>query len=117
MLRQQRRAIPSSVMSTSSTSSLVPRYAAHRVRLGDFVACLPLVSWQVEGGFTLRPFVEEGERTIFLSGTLELHHPDFPLCTDAGAIQEVPLETLARMVASAEGWELRYSGQLLLPPP
>ena len=54
-------------MSTSSTSSLVPRYAAHRVRLGDFVACLPLVSWQVEVGFTLRPFVEEAERTVFLS--------------------------------------------------
>lgn len=104
-------------MSTSSTSSLVPRYAAHRVRLGDFVACLPLVSWQVEGGFTLRPFVEEAERTIFLSGTLELHHPDFPLGAKERAPEEVPLETLARMVASAEGWELRYSGQLLLPPP
>lgn len=94
----------------------LPRYASHALRLGDLVARYPLVAWQEGEGFSLATFTEEGERTIFLSGKLELHHPDFPM-RETAEPTEVSLEALADLLTTATGWELRYAGQLLLPPP
>lgn len=92
-----------------------PRYASHILRLGAFVARRPLVAWSPGEGLSLGLFTAEVERTIFLSGALELRHPAFPLQTMASP-EEVSLEVIAELLSQHDGWELYHEGKLLLPP-
>ncbi len=83
-----------------------PRYASHRLRLGRWVAHSVLVEERTPGSFILAPFVGEGERTIFLSGTIHLISPTCPL-SEGAPLEADSLTLLQQELNSHTGWTLQ----------
>ena len=83
-----------------------PRYASHHLRLGRWIAHSVLIEERTSGGFLLAPFTAEGERTIFLSGTITLLAPTCPL-SEEGKIEVESLTLLQQEIDRHEGWTLQ----------
>lgn len=92
---------------------LTPRYASHRLRLGDVFARLVLIEALPQGQWRLTPFEGEVERTIFLSGELTFQREGMP--TSAEATDEVSFAELASRLEGRTDWALYYEGRPLLP--
>ena len=86
--------------------SLRPRYASHHLRLGRWVAHSVLIEERTLGSFILAPFVGEGERTIFLSGTIHLISPTCPL-SEGAPLEAESLTLLQQELDSHTGWMLQ----------
>lgn len=86
--------------------SLRPRYASHHLRLGRWVAHSVLIEERTPGSFILAPFVSEGERTIFLSGTIHLISPTCPL-SEGVPLEADSLTLLQQELNSHTGWTLQ----------
>ena len=98
------RLLTSNLPSMSLASQ--PRYASHYLRLGRWIARSVLIEERASGGFLLAPFPAEGERTIFLSGTITLLAPTCPLAEE-GLIEAGSLALLQQELDSHEGWTLQ----------
>ena len=83
-----------------------PRYASHHLRLGRWVAHSVLIEERTPGSFILAPFVGEGERTIFLSGTIHLISPTRPL-SEGTPLEAESLTLLQQELDSHTGWMLQ----------
>ena len=84
-----------------------PRYASHHLRLGRWVAHSVLIEERTPpGSFILAPFVGEGERTIFLSGTIHLISPTCPL-SEGAPLEAESLTLLQQELDSHTGWMLQ----------
>ncbi len=83
-----------------------PRYASHHLRLGRWVAHSVLIEERTLGNFILAPFVGEGERTIFLSGTIHLISPTCPL-SEGAPLETESLALLQQELDSHTGWTLQ----------
>ena len=83
-----------------------PRYASHHLRLGRWVARSVLIEEHTPGSFILAPFVGEGERTIFLSGTVHLISPTCPL-SEGAPFEAESLPLLQQELNSHTGWTLQ----------
>ena len=84
-----------------------PRYASHHLRLGRWVAHSVLIEERTPpGSFILAPFVGEGERTIFLSGTIHLISPTCPL-SEGAPLEAESLTLLQQELDSYTGWTLQ----------
>lgn len=84
-----------------------PRYASHHLRLGRWVAHSVLIEERTPpGSFILAPFVGEGERTIFLSGTIHLISPTCPL-SEGAPLEAESLTLLQQELNSHTGWTLQ----------
>ena len=84
-----------------------PRYASHHLRLGRWVAHSVLIEERTPpGSFILAPFVGEGERTIFLSGTIHLISPTCPL-SEGAPLEADSLTLLQQELDSHTGWTLQ----------
>ena len=84
-----------------------PRYASHHLRLGRWVAHSVLIEERTPpGSFILAPFVGEGERTIFLSGTIHLISPTCPL-SEGAPLEAESLTLLQQELDSHTGWTLQ----------
>ena len=86
--------------------ALRPRYASHHLRLGRWVAHSVLIEERTPGRFILAPFVGEGERTIFLSGTIHLISPTCPL-SEGAPLEAESLTLLQLELNSHSGWTLQ----------
>ena len=84
-----------------------PRYASHHLRLGRWVAHSVLIEERTPGSLVLAPFVGEGERTIFLSGTLLLISPTCPL-SEGAPLEADSLTLLQQELNSHTGWTLQF---------
>ena len=82
------------------------RYASHHLRLGRWVAHSVLIEERMPGSFILAPFVGEGERTIFLSGTIHLISPTCPL-SEGAPLEAESLTLLQHELNSHTGWTLQ----------
>lgn len=98
------RLLTSNLPSMSLASQ--PRYASHHLRLGRWIAHSVLIEERASGGFLLAPFTAEGERTIFLSGTITLLAPTCSLAEE-GLTEAGSLALLQQELDSHEGWTLQ----------
>ena len=83
-----------------------PRYASHHLRLGRWVAHSVLIEERTPGSFVLAPFVGEGARPIFLSGTIHLLSPTCPL-SEGAPLEAESLTLLQQELDSHTGWTLQ----------
>ena len=83
-----------------------PRYASHHLRLGRWVAHSVFIEERTPGSFILAPFVGEGERTIFFSGTIHLISPTCPL-SEGAPLEADSLTLLQHELNSHTGWTLQ----------
>ena len=74
----------------------IKRYAAHRLRIGNRILLSPYIELQSGTPLHVALFEEELERTIFLSGTIVLYHPNYVVDRDIedDACAQISLENL-----------------------